>query len=109
MFATKRYPLLQAIDHMPEAIVLELLVLSVQESHHFSNHLVVVLEMHSSCLATLEASTPFNHSFINLGVVPEQCSQILMNILGIASPQMEKMDHCMCLAPTGGAILVSPP
>ena len=97
------------MHHMPEAIVIELLVLSVQESLHFSNHLVAVLEMLSSYLATLEASAPFNQCVINFGFVPEQRSQIGMNILGIASLQMEKTDHCMCLAPTGGAIFVSTP
>ena len=65
MFATKRYALLPAMYHMPEAIVIELLVLSVQESLHFSNHLVAVFEILFSYLATLEASAPFNQSVIN--------------------------------------------
>ena len=55
------------MHHMPEAIVIELLVLSVQESLQFSNHLVAVLEMLSSYLATLEASVPFNQKCRKLG------------------------------------------
>ena len=85
MFATKSYPLFSAMYHMPEAIVIELLVLRVQESLHFSNHFVAVLEMLSSYLAILEASVPFNQSVIKWGVVPEQRSQIGMNVLGRVS------------------------